>query len=287
MLVGKGTVGKYIVPTNEINSFLTDVRRFTTPTVKEEEELVRRIKDENDKSAMQELVARNLRFIYAIAKVYARNESEVLDYVNEGVEGFYQAIETFDISRGYRFITYASFYLRRQMGQYMNVTRNIVRKSNNAKLAKPIEKIRQREFSLTGENPADEKIKEILRTEYGINVKDNSDIFELSITYISDEVDDDYTIEETSEFNSVTASKNDYERTIENEYTENTVNQILSIIPERQRNIIKKLFGIGCDAESIEDVAFEMNCDVADIERMRDKTFKYIKQNVSRKKISL
>ena len=51
--------------------------------------------------AGKELVCRNLRFIYSLAKIYARDENDVVDYVNEGVCGFMTALQEFDINRGY------------------------------------------------------------------------------------------------------------------------------------------------------------------------------------------
>jgi len=287
MLVGKGTTGKYITATDTINSFLTDVRRYTVPTPQEEEALVRRYKENHDEEAKSELICRNLRFIFSIAKVYAKTESELLDYVNEGVEGFDKAFENFDLSRGYRFITYASFFLRRQMNLYMTVTRNLVRKSNTAKLSKPIEKIKQKEFAETGLIPADDKIKEILESEYGITIKDVTDLYDLVVTSINEEVDDDYTVEDTSEYASVTATRNDYEEEIERDYAENTVNKVIGILPEKQQNILKQLFGIGCEEKSAEQLAYEMDCDIDDIEKIKNKIFKYIRQNVSRERISL
>ena len=134
---------KYFSSSRTLNAFLMDVRKYDIPTTEEEEALVERYKGGDD-SAREELLLRNLRFIYSLAKIYSRDEGEVVDYVNEGVIGFYTALDKFDASLGYKFTTYAVWYVRREMNFYLNNTRNLINKSNSSKLSRKIETVKQK-----------------------------------------------------------------------------------------------------------------------------------------------
>ena len=116
---------KYFKNSDALNSFLADVRKHPVPTIQQEEELFDRYYA-GDESAKDELIVGNLRFVYSLAKIYARNEAEVIDYVNEGVIGLLIALEDYDRTKGYKFITYGVWYIRRQMNYYLLTQRDMI-----------------------------------------------------------------------------------------------------------------------------------------------------------------
>lgn len=270
---------KYFSSSKFLSNFLSDVRKYSVPTPSEEEDLVTRAKS-NDMNAKDELILRNLRFIYSLAKIYSRDENEVIDYVNEGVIGFSKAIERFDVNLGYKFTTFAVWYVRREMNYYLNNTRNIINRSNNSKLGRKIEAVKQKYYAENGRDVNTEEIKELIKEYYGIEVKEDCDVFDVNISSINEEIDDNHTVEEVSEFSMFTATTNEYEETIEKEAKKALVASILSSLPEKYADIMKMLFGIGYDREySTQEVADKYHMRAIDVLKRRDKAIKYIRQN--------
>ena len=266
--------------TNEtLQKFLADVRRYEVPTAEEEIDLITRFK-KGDEKAGQELTCRHLRFIYSLAKIYARNETEVVDYVNEGVIGFTIAMTKFDLSLDNKFITYAVWYVRRQMNYYLNDTRNMITRSNANKIGKKLDTTRQRYYAENGREPTNDEVREILMAQYGLEIKEDCDMFDVSISSINEEIDDDYTLENEPEYVSKTSVVNEYEVEVEKDYKKALVSTILSAIPERQADVMKMLYGIDYERSySTEEVAEKYGITALEIASLRDKIIKYVQQN--------
>ena len=283
MIVGQNT-SKFFTATETLDRFLKDVRGYELLTTEKEESLLRDYKNGNAE-AWNDIVCGNLRFIYSIAKnYYATNEYDVLDYVNEGVIGLYQALEKFDVSKGFKFITYAVWYIRRSMNYYLNTTRNVIIRSNVAKYGKKIDKLKNDVYLSEGREPNEEEVIELMKKCYDIDIKDINDVYNLSISSIDAEIDEDYTIENNPTFNNATSTFNEYENVMEEDYKKKTVSEILNLIPQEwQRDMIKMLNGIGYDREySVEEVSEKYNMRPLDVMQLKDKIYSYIRQNYSR-----
>lgn len=262
-----------------LQSFLSEVRKHEVPTADEEVELITEYKNGNE-CAGQKLIDGHLRFIYSLAKIYARDENEVVDYVNEGVIGFKKALDEFDLTLGYKFITYAVWHIRRSMNFYLNDTRNMVTRSNGNKLGKKLDTVRQKFYTENGREPSIEEIKAIISEQYGIDIKDDSDTYDVSFASINEEIDDDYTMEENAEYTSRTAVENEYNNTVDKDYKKALVNTILSSIPDRQADMMKMLYGIDYERTySAEEVGEKYGMRGMEVAALRDKVIKYIRQN--------
>lgn len=244
---------KFFKSSDILNSFLADVRKHPVPTVQQEEELFERYHNGDD-SARDELIVGNLRFVYSLAKIYARNESEVIDYVNEGVIGLMTALNEYDPSKGYKFITYGVWYIRRQMNYYLLTKRDMISHSAQVgNITKKSDRIRQKYYAENGRIPSDEEVKEILKHSFNITVTKNDDLSEIGLTSIDEDVKDDYTVEETSDFNEQTASFNAYEEEAENDYRREVINSYLSLLSEKTADILKMKYGIDYDRSYADD----------------------------------
>ena len=91
--------------------FLRDVRRHPLLTAEEEVELAKRI-ERGDLEAKERMVTSNLRLVVSLAKKYQGHELSLLDLIQEGILGLIRAAEKFDWRRGYKFSTYATFWIR-------------------------------------------------------------------------------------------------------------------------------------------------------------------------------
>ena len=272
---------KYMEGTENLNAFLSMLRRYDALTADEETELFKRYQENGDMKAREQIFLHNQRFIYSNAKIYARDSDEVMDYVSEGNIALDEAIDKFKPSMGNKFITFAVWYIRRAMNYYLINTRDMITKTNGMKLFKKTDKIMQKYFSEHGCDPTLDEVRDILEKEYNIEVKDISDLYDLNITSINTDIDDDFTMEESNEYNEKTASVNEYDTEVDKEYSKTLANKFLSIIPDDHKEIIKKLYGIGYERQySITELAQEYQMSDEDMENLRDKILKYMKQNI-------
>src|SRR2546423_2208122 len=99
------------VTTDALQLFLNEVRRHPLLTADEEVELAKRI-ERGDLEAKEQMINSNLRLVVSIAKKYQGNEMPLLDLIQEGILGLIRASEKFDWRKGYKFSTYATFWIR-------------------------------------------------------------------------------------------------------------------------------------------------------------------------------
>ena len=122
--------------TKSLNNFLSLLRKYDSISQDEEKELFFRYREYGDMNARDKIFLHNQRFIYSNAKIYARDSEEVMDYVDEGNIGLNEAIDKFDPSLDNKFITFAVWYIRRNMNYYLINTRDIIVKTYAMKLFK-------------------------------------------------------------------------------------------------------------------------------------------------------
>lgn len=278
---------KFYSGNDTLNKYLSDIRKYKVLTPKEEVELFECIGD-GDESAKARIVESNQRFVYSLAKIYSKNEDEVLDYVNEGNIGLITAIDTFDVTKGMKFITYAVWYIRRSMNYYLSTMNSLVAKSNNMKYGKKIEYIKQECMCTNGYEPTYDEIVDMMKEKYNIDIKDICDVYDLNISSINQQLDDDYTIEDNSEFNEVTSSVNTYETEADKTYNNKLVENILSTLTEKQQDIIRMYFGIGYERSfTAEEIADKYKMDEMTINQLKNIIIKYLKQNKTEYKLAI
>ena len=260
---------KYFRSNDVLNSFLADVRRYPVPTVQEEEELFEQYRSGNE-SAKDRLILGNLRFIYALAKIYSRNESEVVDYVDEGVIGLIKALEKFDPDCGNKFLTYGVWYIRRQMNYYLLTKRDMISHSSQVgNINKKSEAFRQKYFAEFGRTPTNEEIKQALLENFNISVSKDEDLFEMGLSSIDEDLSDDYTVEESSDFNERTASFNDYEDESEKDYLKEVLKEYLSVLPEKAADVIKMRYGVDYERQYTDtEIADKYGMSVEQVEKL-------------------
>ena len=278
---------KFYSGNDTLNKYLSDIRKYKVLTPEEEVELFERIGD-GDERAKARIVESNQRFVYSLAKIYSKNEDEVLDYVNEGNIGLITAIDTFDVTKGMKFITYAVWYIRRSMNYYLSTMNSLVAKSNNMKYGKKIEYIKQECMCTKGYEPTYDEIVDMMKEKYNIDIKDICDVYDLNISSINQQLDDDYTIEDNSEFNEVTSSVNAYETETDKTYNNELVGNILSTLTEKQQDIIRMSFGIGYERSfTAEEIGDKYEMDETTVNQLKNNIIKYLKQNKSEYKLAI
>lgn len=239
----------FINADHSIGVYLKEINKYKVLTASEEADLVERMRN-GDSDARSTLIAANQRFVYAVAKRYG-NDDNVLDLVNEGNIGLMQALETFDPSKGNRFLSYAIWYIRREINAYLNSDNLLIRKTNNTKTVYKLSKIKEKFYAENNRYPDTDEIAAILETEYGLKIKDKTDLLDISTTSISTCFDDEdaRAFENTLYFAEKTAVDNDYLPEMDNEFNSAVSGALMSILSEREQTIVKMAFGIGFNKE--------------------------------------
>jgi len=168
--------------TDPIKQYLKEIRRTALLTPEEEIELARRIREEGDEEARERMIRANLRLVVSIARRYLYLGLPLLDLVEEGNLGLIRAVEKFDYRKGYRFSTYASWWIRQ------SVTRAIANQSKLIRIPIYMLEIVNRYKRVTanltqelGRKPTEQEIAKSL----GTSVSKVRHLRQLSITYAS------------------------------------------------------------------------------------------------------
>lgn len=272
--------------TKSITEYLNEIRRTPVPSEMETNQLFSVIKNGTKKeasAARDKLVTGNQRFVYALAKRYTSDTDLIMDLVQEGNVGLLLAINTFEPDRGFKFLTYAVHYIRRQMVVYLTNTATPIQKPNSNKTAHIVPRIK-REFMVTEERePTNDEILDILNEEYDLNITELSDILDLSMISI----DSEYTTKEgqtitadkNSDFTNATCSHNLYEKKSDEESNKFLADAYLSNLTPRERDILERYFGINHEyPQEMEMIATDYNLSKERVRQIIEESLSYLKK---------
>jgi RNA polymerase primary sigma factor len=150
--------GLAVATTDALGLFLNEIRRHPLLTAEEEIELSKRI-EQGDAAAKERMINSNLALVVSIAKKYPQNELPLLDLIQEGIFGLIRAAEKFDWRRGFKFSTYATYWIRQAIQRGIeNKARTIRVPTNIAQRERKIQRARRALSTRLGREPTDEEI---------------------------------------------------------------------------------------------------------------------------------
>jgi RNA polymerase primary sigma factor len=236
---------------DSLRLYLRSIGRVELLTAAEEVALAKRI-ERGDMAAKQHMIEANLRLVVSIAKGYLGRGLTFLDLIQEGSLGLIRAVEKFDYRRGYKFSTYATWWIRQA------VTRAIADKARTIRIpvhmVEKLNKVAHVERQLVqelGREPTPEEIA----AQLDCSVREVKDIHRLGQLPISLEKpigEEEDT--ELGDFLEDEAADSPFELAIENLRREN-VRKALDALPEREREVIEMRFGLkGHEARTLEEV---------------------------------
>ena len=225
--------------TDSLQLFLNEAGRYPLLTAAEEVELAKRV-ERGDPLAKDRMINSNLRLVVSIAKRYQGHGLSLLDLIQEGVIGLIRAVEKFDWRRGYKFSTYATWWIRQA------VQRGVANKSRTIRIPVHIAEREQRigraerELSAKlGRPPTDDEISKAAK----ISLKHLREVRQAAraVTSLDKPLGDD---NDASIGDLVGASQNGVEEEVEVSLTEDTLHRALEDIPEREREVLKLRYGL-------------------------------------------
>lgn len=231
--------------------YFKDVSKLSMITPEKEVELTKRIKL-GDKAAANELVTANLRFVISVAKQYQNKGLDLVDLIQEGNIGMLEAAYKFDETRGYRFISYAVWWIRQSIMRAISEQCRTVRVPmsqivNMSKINKMSEKFEQK----NGRTPSMEEIEEetnLDRKKINMSLASTYRSVSLESPLRDEDVSCllDVLPNDNSESTDTTALKSDLIIEIEH---------ILSKLSYREQDVLRMSFGIGVQAMSNDEIA--------------------------------
>ncbi len=252
-----------------LDLYLKEINNTPLLTREQEKELARRIR-KGDEKALHELVKANLRFVVSIAKQYVNQGLSLADLINEGNLGLIKAAHRFDEKRGYKFISYAVWWIRQAMLQALAEQSRIVRLPlNRAGTLYRIGKAARELDQELGRNPDVEEIAEKLNLPQD-EVRDTMQIanshLSLDASFNNDEDENsliDYLADEDQE--------SPDEMTYTNALSED-MQKALSTLTERERTILTLYYGLGGEEPlTLEEIGNRMNLTRERIRQIKEK----------------
>ncbi|HPE96544.1 MAG TPA: sigma-70 family RNA polymerase sigma factor [Chitinophagales bacterium] len=264
-----------------LEKYLQEIGKVDLVTAEEEVLLAQRIK-QGDQEALEKLVKANLRFVVSVAKQYQHNGLTLNDLINEGNVGLVKAAQKFDETKGFKFISYAVWWIRQSIMQALAEQSRLVRLPLNkvgslSKINKAFSELEQQ----YEREPTAEELAECLE----LGVEEIKNTMSVSTRHVS--VDAPLDDGENSSLLDVlenrevekTDEKLDYTFSLKVE-TERT----LATLTERERDVIKLFFGIGVPyAMTLEDIGEEFGLTRERVRQIKDNAINKLRSSARNK----
>lgn len=260
-----------------LNAYLKDVSKLSRIDANEEAELARRIK-KGDNKAAEKLITANLRFVISVAKQYQNNGLSLVDLIQEGNIGIIEAAKRYDESKGFKFISYAVWWIRQAIIHAISDQSRTVRVPMNQivhmnKINKATEKLEQ-EFQ---RSPSVEEIsKEIDSSSEKINVT-------LSSINRSVSLDSPFKDEEAGCLLDVLPNENSIasDETLVGKSISAGIDRVLRRLSTREGDIIRMIFGLGMMPMTLEEIASRFGIGPERVRQIQHETLEKIRKNYS------
>lgn len=260
-----------------LETYLQEMAKQELVTPEEEVRLALRIK-KGDKKALHKLVNANLRFVVSVAKQYQNQGLSLSDLINEGNLGLIKAAERFDETRGFKFISYAVWWIRQSILQALAEQARIVRLPlNKIGLANRIQKAYSELEQKYEREPTSEEVAELL--EIGIDEVEST--LGINVRHCSLDNSLDANHEETTLLDIIEDPNTEKpDQLVEyNESLKSEINRCLHVLTDRQREVLLYFFGIGIDHPmSLEDIGAKFYMTRERVRQIKDKALMKLKQ---------
>ncbi len=258
-----------------LDKYLQEIGREDLITVEEEVELAQRIRN-GDRKALEKLTRANLRFVVSVAKQYQNQGLSLPDLINEGNLGLIKAAEKFDETRGFKFISYAVWWIRQSILQALAEQARIVRLPLNQ--VGSINKINKAFSRFEQENERKPSAEE-LADELDIPVDKIADTLKMSGRHVS--VDAPFVEGEDNSLIDVMVNEDspNADRGLINESLATEIDRALETLTPREADIIRKFFGIKVPEMTLEEIGDELNLTRERVRQIKEKAIRRLKQN--------
>ncbi|WP_163324484.1 sigma-70 family RNA polymerase sigma factor [Draconibacterium mangrovi] len=258
-----------------LDKYLQELGKEQLITVEEEVELAQRIK-KGDHDALEKLTRANLRFVVSVAKQYQNQGLSLPDLINEGNLGLIKAGQKFDETRGFKFISYAVWWIRQSILQAIAEQSRIVRLPLNQvgslhKINRTIAKFEQEHER----KPSPEELAEILE----LPAEKVAATLRVSGRHVS--VDAPFAYSEENSLLDVLVNKDspNADRELMTESLQKEVHRALETLVERENDIIRLYFGLGCREMTLEEIGERFGLTRERVRQIKEKAIRRLQKS--------
>ena len=262
-----------------LEKYLREIGKEEMLTAEEEVELAQRIKA-GDQKALERLTRANLRFVVSVAKQYQNQGITLSDLINEGNLGLLKAAERFDETRGFKFISYAVWWIRQSILQAISEQSRIVRLPLNQvgsvnKINREISKFEQ----VNERRPSVDEIAD--------NIDLPQDKIDEAINISGRQVSVDAPISRDEDSNLLDVLINDDNPTTDMSLVEESlkseIQEALNVLNERERSIIKASYGINEAELTLEEIGEKYGLSRERVRQIKEKAIRKLRTSTKNK----
>lgn len=262
-----------------LDKYLQEIGHEELLSVEEEVELAQRIK-KGDRQALEKLTKANLRFVVSVAKQYQNQGLSLPDLINEGNLGLMKAAEKFDETRGFKFISYAVWWIRQSILQAIAEQSRIVRLPLNQ--VSSVSKINRALNKFEQENERRPSVNEIAE-KVDLPEEKIADAMKVNSRHVS--VDAPFADGEDNSLLDVLP--NDDSPMADNELVKESlreeINRALALLNDRERNIIQAFFGINEPEMTLEEIGEKFGLTRERVRQIKEKAIRKLRSNTKSK----
>lgn len=252
-----------------LTKYLQELKNHVPVSPEEEVELAVRIKS-GDKSALDKLTRANLRFVVSVAKQYQGQGLSLDDLINEGNTGLIEAARRFDPTRGFKFISYAVWYIRHAIMKAIVQQSGLVRiPSNRRELLNRMRRESVRLEQKLERSPSNEELAQVLDTAED-EIKEMQKYNQRQVS-----LDNPFNDEEENTLLDILEDPGGVKTDAQVDHTESLrteINHVLRLLTDRQQEIIAGLFGLGMESPlSVEQLSRRLDLTPERIRQLKEK----------------
>ncbi|PCJ85992.1 MAG: RNA polymerase subunit sigma [Flavobacteriales bacterium] len=258
-----------------LDRYLTDVSKEKMVTAEEEVLLTKKIR-EGDQNALEKLVKANLRFVISVAKQYQNQGLVLMDLINEGNLGLIKAAQRFDETRGFKFISYAVWWIRQSIMQAVAEQSRIVRLPLNK--VSDLGKIKRAKSTLEQKyerEPNAEELAELLEVpEYRVADSMKAGNFHVSMDapFVNGE---EYSLQDVL----VNTDTPHTDNSLISESLHTEIDRALATLKDRESDVIRSFYGIGLKQSlSLEEIADKHNLTRERVRQIKERAIRNLRR---------
>ena len=262
-----------------LDKYLQEIGHEDLLTVDEEVELAQRIR-KGDRKALEKLTKANLRFVVSVAKQYQNQGLSLPDLINEGNLGLIKAAEKFDETRGFKFISYAVWWIRQSILQAIAEQSRIVRLQLNQ--VSSVNKINRVLNKFEQENERRPSVDEIADK---VELPEDKIIDAMKVNGRHISVDAPFVEGEDNSLLDIMVNDDAplADRSLVMESLRDEITRALSMLNDRERNIIECFFGIGQPEMTLEEIGERFGLTRERVRQIKEKAIRRLRHNTKNK----
>ena len=260
-----------------LDKYLVEIGREELISTDEEVELAQKI-HKGDRRALDKLTRANLRFVVSVAKQYQNQGLALNDLIDEGNLGLIKAAQKFDETRGFKFISYAVWWIRQSILQAISEQSRIVRMPLNqvgfqSKLAKAVVNFEQ----ANERRPSVQELADIPETDEGkVREALGTNGKKVSVDAPFQDDDSNSLIDIMTDEDAPTTDNN-----MERESLSKDLEAALSTLSEREQQVLKMLFGIGCNEMTAEEVVNSLSLTRERVRQIKERALRRLRDDAN------